>query len=96
MAEQNFEKALEELETIVGRLEESGSSLNESLALFEKGVQLARFLRKELEKAEKKIEILMKDVDGEIKAEPFQSDSEKSGSEEKDQSEPDDSSTLPF
>ncbi|MFH2041209.1 MAG: exodeoxyribonuclease VII small subunit, partial [Acidobacteriota bacterium] len=40
MAEQNFEKALEDLEKIVGRLEEGGASLNESLALFEKGVQL--------------------------------------------------------
>lgn len=96
MAEQNFEKALEELEKIVARLEESGSSLNESLALFEKGVQRARFLRKELEKAEKKIEILMKDVDGEVKAEPFQSDTGKSDAGEKEQTEPDDPNTLPF
>ncbi|MCJ7681588.1 MAG: exodeoxyribonuclease VII small subunit [Candidatus Aminicenantes bacterium] len=96
MAEQNFEKALEELEKIVGRLEESGASLNESLALFEKGVQLARFLRKELEKAEKKIEILMKDTNGEVKAEPFESDSAESEPGDDDPSEPGDNSTLPF
>jgi exodeoxyribonuclease VII small subunit len=72
MAEQNFEKALVELEEIVAKLEKGGPSLNESLSLFEKGVKLARFLRGELDKAEKKTEILLEDDQGEIKAEPFE------------------------
>lgn len=72
MAELSFEKALEELEGIVGKLEEGGLSLNASLTLFEKGVKLSRFLREELEKAEKKTEILLKDEKGEVKAEPFE------------------------
>ena len=72
MAEQNFEKALAELEEIVAKLEKGGQSLNESLSLFEKGVKLARFLRGELDKAEKKTEILLEDDQGEIKAEPFE------------------------
>ena len=71
MAEQNFEKALEELEGIVQKLEEGDFKLNESLKLFEKGVKLARFLREELEKAERKIEILLKDEKGEVKSKPF-------------------------
>jgi len=71
MTEKSFEKALADLENVVEKMEEGGLSLNESLALFEKGVKLARFLRGELDKAEKKIEILLKDEKGEIKEEPF-------------------------
>ena len=71
MSEKSFEKSLAELETIVEKMEEGGLSLNESLSLFEKGVKLARFLREELDKAEKKIAILLKDDKGEIKEEPF-------------------------
>jgi exodeoxyribonuclease VII small subunit len=69
--ELNFEKALADLEKIVEKLEQSGLSLNESLGLFEKGVHLSRFLRAELEKAEKKVEILLKDEKGEVRREPF-------------------------
>lgn len=71
MSEKNFEKSLAELEKIVEKMEEGGLSLSESLSLFEKGVKLARFLREELDKAEKRITILMKDEQGEIKEEPF-------------------------
>ncbi|GEM_PF-191052 len=67
----NFEKALGDLETTVDRLEKGGLSLNDSLALFEKGVRLARFLRDELDKAEKKVELLLKDEKGGLKAHPF-------------------------
>jgi exodeoxyribonuclease VII small subunit len=67
----NFEKALADLEEIVDKLEKGGLSLNESLGLFEKGVKLARFLRSELEKAEKKVEILLKNEKGEVRHEPF-------------------------
>jgi len=71
MTNLSFEKALEDLEKIVERLEGGGLSLNESLSLFEKGVKLARFLREELQKAEKKVEILLKDEKDEIKKELF-------------------------
>jgi exodeoxyribonuclease VII small subunit len=67
----NFEKALADLEATVNKLEEGGQSLNESLALFEKGVKLARFLRDELGKAEKKVEVLLKDEKGELTESPF-------------------------
>ena len=72
----NFEKALADLEATVNKLEKGGLSLNESLALFEKGVKLARYLREELGKAEKKVEILLKDEKGELKAEPFPEEAE--------------------
>jgi len=76
MTSLSFEKALAELESIVQKLEKGGLSLNESLALFEKGVKLARSLREELGKAEKKVEILLKDEMGEIRKEPFDLDRE--------------------
>ena len=72
MTNLSFEKALADLEQIVSKLEKGGISLNESLALFEKGVKLARFLRTELEKAERKVEILIKGSDGQLIAEPFE------------------------
>ncbi|MBM3295473.1 MAG: exodeoxyribonuclease VII small subunit [Candidatus Aminicenantes bacterium] len=67
----DFEKALADLEGIVEKLEKGGLGLNESLGVFEKGVTLARYLRAELDKAEKKIEILLKSEKGGLRAEPF-------------------------
>jgi exodeoxyribonuclease VII small subunit len=84
MATQSFEKALEDLENTVEKLEKGELSLSESLALFEKGVKLARFLREELEKAEKKVSILLKDEKGEVKEESFElADQEASHADEK-------------
>jgi exodeoxyribonuclease VII small subunit len=77
----NFEKALADLETTVDKLEKGGQSLNESLALFEKGVKLARFLRDELDKAEKKVEILLKDEKGGLQARPFGQEGEEAEEE---------------
>lgn len=94
MTSLSFEKALEDLEKIVEKLEKGGLSLNESLALFEKGVKLARFLREELGKAEKKVEILLKDEKGEIKEEPFELGEEAVSSEEK--SDRGDDEDVPF
>jgi exodeoxyribonuclease VII small subunit len=85
MATLSFEKALEDLEKIVEKLEKGGLSLSESLALFEKGVKLARFLREELEKAEKKVEILLKDEKGEVKEKPFELEREDVTAGEKEQ-----------
>ena len=83
--ELDFEQALAELEKAVEKLESGGLSLSESLALFEKGVKLARFLRAELDKAEKKVEILLKDEKGEIRARPFDLDEEEDAGTEADE-----------
>jgi exodeoxyribonuclease VII small subunit len=71
MTNLTFEKALAELEQIVAKLEKGGISLNESLALFEKGVKMSRFLKSELDKAERKVEILLKDEKGTLQAKDF-------------------------
>lgn len=84
----NFEKALADLEGIVEKLEKGGLNLNDSLGFFEKGVHLARFLRDELGKAEQKVEILLKDEKGDIKAQPFGLDDEE-GEKETDKDDDD-------
>jgi exodeoxyribonuclease VII small subunit len=66
--EATFEQALEGLEQIVQRLESGDLPLEKSLALFEEGVLLTRVCSQRLEKAEKKIDVLMRDENGEVKA----------------------------
>ena len=56
--EKTFEKSLEELEMIVMKLEDGDLPLEQSLALYERGVQLSRFCHARLEEAERRIEIL--------------------------------------
>ena len=53
--ENNFEKSLIELENIIKKLESDDVSLDESIALFEKGVSLSNECRKTLNTAENKI-----------------------------------------
>jgi exodeoxyribonuclease VII small subunit len=64
----DFEAAIAELESIVKKLEEGDLSLEQSLGLYERGVQLSRFCHTRLEEAEKRIEIL--DERGELKTAP--------------------------
>jgi exodeoxyribonuclease VII small subunit len=54
----DFESALAELDAIVKALEEGDLSLEKSLELYERGVQLSRFCHAKLEGAERRIEIL--------------------------------------
>ena len=64
--EKTFESSLGELEAIVRRLENGDLDLEESLKLFEKGVKLSRECRERLLRAERRIEVLMKDSDGNL------------------------------
>ena len=54
----DFEGAIAELESIVKKLEEGDLALEQSLALYERGVQLSRFCHGRLEEAERRIEVL--------------------------------------
>src|SRR3972149_6561673 len=64
----DFEAAIAELESIVKKLEEGDLALEQSLALYERGVQLSRFCHARLEDAERRIEIL--NERGELKRGP--------------------------
>jgi exodeoxyribonuclease VII small subunit len=68
-----FEEALARLETIVHELEEADLPLERSLTVFEEGVRLSRLLHERLNEAERKVEILMKNQDGEKVPVPFAS-----------------------
>jgi len=66
-----FKEALEELEKVVEQLESGELSLEDSLAAFEQGVKLVRYCNQKLTEVEKKIELLVKDKEGNLKLKPF-------------------------
>ena len=71
MAAVKFEQALARLETIVRSLEQGDLSLEESMKRFEEGVKLSKNCMKMLEEAERKVEILMTDKEGNTRTKPF-------------------------
>jgi len=66
----DFEKSLQELESLVERLEAGDLSLEESLKDFERGVALTRACQKALAEAEQKVQILLNEQ-GKEKLQPF-------------------------
>ena len=64
-----FEEAFKRLETIVAQLESGEESLENSLELFEEGIQLAETCRTKLDKTEQTISKLIKKSDGSISLE---------------------------
>ncbi len=62
--QQTFESSLSALEKIVSQLEQGDLSLEESLKLFEGGVKLSRECQERLNQAERRIEVLLKDENG--------------------------------
>jgi len=61
--ELTFEQAQTELEKIVERLEQGQASLDEALALWERGEQLYAFCRDKLDGAQGKVEELARRVE---------------------------------
>lgn len=66
-----FEESLKKLETIVAQLERGDLQLEESMKLFEEGMQLSAECKKQLDEADGKVEILTRQRDGSMKREPF-------------------------
>ena len=71
-----FEECLQRLEKVVQELEKGEVPLEKSLTLFEEGMQLSASCRKDLEEAEGKVEILLRQ-NGKLQAEPFDTLTEK-------------------
>jgi exodeoxyribonuclease VII small subunit len=67
----NFEESLKKLEEVVLQLERGDVSLEDAVRLFDEGTQLSALCKQQLEEAESKVEILMKQRDGAMKREPF-------------------------
>lgn len=63
MSEPTFEDAREELSEIVGKLEAGGLTLEESLALWNRGEEVARVCTEWLEKAQSVLDAAAEDND---------------------------------
>jgi exodeoxyribonuclease VII small subunit len=70
-APKNFEDALRELEKILSEIEGGQVGLEESLVKYERGNFLIQHCRGILSGAEKQIDLLSKQADGDIKSEPL-------------------------
>ncbi|OUR83342.1 exodeoxyribonuclease VII small subunit [Colwellia psychrerythraea] len=68
----SFEESLTELDTIVQSLEQGELSLEESMALFERGLNLSQLSQVKLQAAEQKVQILL-DKNGTAKLTDFDS-----------------------
>ena len=69
----NFEEALAELEQILRDMESGSVALEESLTKYERGNFLITFCRGVLGTAEKQIEMLTKNAEGELEAKALES-----------------------
>ena len=69
-----FEKALEELETLVARMETGKLPLEELMKDFEAGSRLVKRCRSQLDSLERKIELLTRDDGGDGQWRDFEAD----------------------
>ena len=69
----DFERALEELEALVEKMEAGDLALEESLKHFERGVALTRACQKALAEAEQKVKVLL-EKGGKAELQPFDSE----------------------
>jgi exodeoxyribonuclease VII small subunit len=63
-SEPRFDEILSQLRTIVERLESGNLPLEDSLRFFEEGMELCRRGATVLDKAEKRVEVLLANADG--------------------------------
>lgn len=68
----SFEEALKRLEAIVSRLEEGGTTLDQSVAAFKEGIELVKYCSTQLDAAEQSVKQLVEKEGGGFKLEPFQ------------------------
>lgn len=68
---ENFETIIKELEEIAQELENGELSLEQSVEKFERGMKLSAKCNEILETAEKRITMLVKESNGEMKEEAF-------------------------
>lgn len=66
----SFESSLDELEKVVKEMELGDLSLDRSLELFSRGIELSESCRKQLEAAETRVEMLIR-KEGVYQPEPF-------------------------
>ncbi len=67
-----FEDELADLETIVTQIDSGELSLEESISAFERGVGLVRALNQKLDEVERRVEVLMRSAQGELRTTSYQ------------------------
>lgn len=74
MPEKKFEDAMKRLEEIVQSLDSGDLPLEDSIKTFEEGMKLVGFCNTKLDEAEKKVSLLIKESNGQLKEQPFVED----------------------
>lgn len=69
-----FEEALAELESIVGRLEQGRSTLEDAIGAYDRGAALKRHCEAKLREAQERVERIAQRADGGVTAEPLKLD----------------------
>jgi len=70
-----FEDELADLETVVAQIDSGELSLEESIAAFERGVGLVRTLNQKLDEVDRRVEVLTRGGQGELKTAPYPGES---------------------
>ena len=70
--DKTYEEAFAELTTVVERLQGGDLPLEETIALFERGVALSKECEKFLDNAGQRIEVLLQDADGNLEVEDLE------------------------
>ena len=72
MSDKSFEESLAELEKIATEIEKGDLGLEQAISEFEKGIKLSKECSENLDDAEKRINILVKNENGEMTEEEFE------------------------
>ncbi len=64
--EKKFEEALKRLDDIVHNLEQGEVALEDTVVLFQEGISLVKICKDKLQSAEKEIQKIVKDSDGDF------------------------------
>lgn len=67
-----FEEELKDLEEIVGKIDSGELTLEDSIGAFERGVALVRSLNQKLDEIEKKVEVLSRNSQGDLRTAPYE------------------------
>ncbi|MCS6764174.1 MAG: exodeoxyribonuclease VII small subunit [Candidatus Protistobacter heckmanni] len=75
----SYEAAMEELETLIGRMEGCELTLEDSLAAYQRGSVLVKYCQQVLEKVEQQVRMLETQAGGEARLAPLAGDKEAGG-----------------
>jgi len=78
----DFERRLSDLEAVVERLEQGDLPLEESVRLFEEGMKLSQSCKQELDAAEGRIQVLIEQSGGKMKAQDLEVETDPEGDDE--------------